>query len=189
MSLFQKIKARSSTGKPLYGLMAEFDSPDKLINACKRAHDQGYRKLDAYTPHPIEEVWEAIGQHKSKLPLIVLAGGLVGCLAGFGLQYWASAIEYPMNVGGRPPASWVAFIVPAFEMTILFASIAAVLGMFALNGLPMPYHPTFNVERFASASKDRYFLLVASADPMFDVDDTSRFLYEQLPTGVHEVED
>lgn len=177
------------TSAPLYGLMAEFDSPEKLIRACRNAYKRGYRKLDAYTPYPIEEVWEAIGHHKSRLPLIVLIGGIVGCLAGFGLQYWASVIEYPMNVGGRPTASWVAFIVPAFETTILFAAGAAVLGMFALNGLPQPYHPTFNVERFSAASKDQYFLMIGAADPEFELEDARRFLYQQMPSHVHEVEE
>ena len=189
MSQAPEVKVRSTKGKPLYGLMAEFDSADKLVRACKNAYARGYRKLDAYTPYPIEEVWEAIGHHKSKLPMIVLAGGLLGCIGGFALQYWASVIEYPMNIGGRPTASWIAFIVPAFETTILFAAASAVLGMFALNGLPQPYHPTFNVDRFASASRDRYFLMIGSMDPEFEKEDVRRFLYEQLPTEVHEVEE
>ncbi len=189
MSATPEVKVRAASGKPLYGLMAEFDSPKALIRACKAAYAKGYRKLDAYTPHPIEEVWEAIGHHKSKLPRIVLAGGLLGCLVGFALQYWASTIAYPMNIGGRPTASWIAFIVPAFETTILFAAFAAVLGMFALNGLPMPYHPTFNVDRFVAASRDHYFLMIGSMDPEFDVDEVRRFLNEQSPTEVHEVEE
>lgn len=179
----------TASGKPMYGLMAEFDSPDALVAACESAHAAGYQKIDAYTPYPIEAVWEALGHHKSKLPLIVLIGGLIGCLAGFALQYWASVIEYPMNVGGRPPNSWVAFIVPAFETTILFAAFSAVLGMFALNGLPMPYHPTFNVERFAEASRDRYFLMIGSMDPRFNAGATRDFLEAQQPVAVSEVEE
>ncbi len=189
MSSVREIKFRSRQGKPLYGLMAEFDSAKKLTRACREASKKGYTKLDAYTPYPIEEVWEAIGHHKSKLPGIVLAGGIIGCLAGFGLQYWSSAIEYPLNIGGRPLASWIAFIVPAFETTILFAAFAAVLGMFALNGLPMPYHPTFNVDRFASASRDHFFLMIGTVDPQFQLEDARRFLAEQSPTEVHEVEE
>ncbi len=172
----------------LYGLMAEFDSPRKLIRACELAREAGYRKLDAYTPYPIEEVWEAIGHHKSKLPLIVLGGGLTGAVGGFLFQYWASVIAYPMNIGGRPLNSWVAFIVPSFETTILFAAFAAVLGMFVLNGLPMPYHPAFNVERFAQASRDRYFLLIGSIDPRFDSEETRRFLEGLEPVEVSDVE-
>jgi hypothetical protein len=170
-----------------YGLMAEFGSPTDLVQACKAARKAGYTKLDAYTPYPIEEVWEALGHHKSKLPFIVLLGGLFGCLGGFGFQYWVSVIAYPMNIGGRPLNSWVAFIPPAFETTILFAAFAAVLGMFALNKLPMPYHPAFNVERFALASKDRYFLLIGQIDPLFEVEATRGFLESLQPTGVSEV--
>ncbi len=172
----------------LYGLMAEFDSPRKLIRACELAREAGYSKLDAYTPYPIEEVWEAIGHHKSRLPMIVLGGGLIGAIGGFLFQYWASAIAYPMNIGGRPLNSWVAFIVPAFETTILFAAFAAVLGMFVLNGLPQPYHPVFNVQRFGEASRDRYFLLLASFDPRFDYRETRRFLEGLEAVEVSDVE-
>lgn len=180
---------RTAAGRKLYGLMAEFESPDALIRACEAAHRAGYEKLDAYTPYPIEEVWEALGHHRSRLPAIVLGGGLAGCLGGFLLQYWASAIAYPMNIGGRPLNSWVAFIVPAFETTVLCAALAAVLGMFALNGLPMPYHPAFNVERFAAASRDRYFLLIATRDPLFERQGTEQFLRELEAVEVSEVED
>jgi hypothetical protein len=181
------IQRAPETGS-LYGLMAEFDSPQSLVRACEAVREAGYTKLDAYTPYPIEEVWEAIGHHRSRLPLIVLAGGLVGCVGGFALQYWASTIAYPLNVGGRPLASWVAFIVPAFETTILCASFAAVLGMFALNGLPMPYHPVFNVERFGAASRDSYFLMIGAVDPLFEPAETWRFLQTQNPTFISEVE-
>ena len=172
-----------------YGLMAEFDSPRRLIAACEAAREAGYTKMDAYTPYPIEAVWEALGHHKSKLPLLVLIGGLMGAGGGFLFQYWASAIAYPMNIGGRPFNSWVAFIVPSFELMILFAAFAAVLGMFVLNGLPMPYHPTFNVERFAQASRDRYFLLIGKIDPRFDAEETRRFLEGLEPVEVNDVEE
>ena len=172
-----------------YGLMAEFDSPKALVKACEAAREAGYTKLDAYTPYPIEAVWEALGHHKSKLPLLVLGGGLAGALGGFLFQYWASVIAYPMNVGGRPLNSWVAFIVPSFELMILFAAFAAVLGMFILNGLPMPYHPAFNVKRFAQASRDRYFLLIGKIDPQFDESETRRFLEALAPVEVAHVEE
>ena len=172
-----------------YGLMAEFDSPRRLIAACEAAREEGYSKLDAYTPYPIEAVWEALGHHKSKLPLLVLIGGVAGAVGGFLFQYWASAIAYPMNVGGRPLNSWVAFIVPSFELMILFAAFAAVLGMLLLNGLPQPYHPAFNVERFAQASRDRYFLLIGKIDPRFDLEATRRFLEGLEPVEVSEVEE
>jgi hypothetical protein len=173
---------------PIYGLMAEFHEAEELIAAARRTREAGYRHVDAYTPYPIEELAEATGQHHSKLPLIVLIGGIVGALTGYLLQYWASVIEYPLNVGGRPYHSWPAFIVPTFEMTILFAAISAVLGMFFLNGLPQPYHPVFNVPRFALASRDRYFLVIDARDPLFDREGTRRFLSELNPTEVNEVE-
>lgn len=173
----------------LYGVMAEFESSAELIHACEEARRAGYTKLDAYTPYPIEEVWEALGHHKSKLPLIVLAGGLAGCAGGFLLQYWSSVIEYPMNIGGRPLNSWVAFIPPAFETTILVAAFAAVLGMFVLNGLPMPYHPAFNVERFVHASRDRYFLMIGTIDPKFEHDQVRSFLGGLEPSEVSDVYD
>jgi hypothetical protein len=171
-----------------YGLMAEFDSPKGLIAACQAAREAGYTKLDAYTPYPIEAVWEALGHHRSKLPLLVLLGGLAGAVGGFLFQYWASVVAYPMNVGGRPFNSWVAFLIPSFEMMILLAAFAAVLGMFVLNGLPMPYHPVFNVERFAQASRDRYFLLIGAADPRFDRVETERFLAALEPVEVARVD-
>ena len=178
----------TADGKRLYGFMAEFDSPEKLIHAAEQARAAGYERLGAYTPYPIEAVWEAIGHRRSRLPLIVLAGGLIGAAAGFGLQYWSSVIEYPMNIGGRPLNSWVAFIVPTFETTILFAAFAAVLGMFALNGLPRPYHPAFNVDRFAAASRDRYFLMVTTKNKNFDPDEVRRLLEALDPTEINEVE-
>ena len=142
--------------------MAEFESPTALVRAAHRAREAGYRKMDAFSPMPIEELHDALGLPHTKLPLIVLGGGLTGALAGYGLQYWASTIAYPFNIGGRPFHSWPAFIVPAFETTILFSALAAVLGMLFLNGLPQPYHPVFNAKRFAMASRDRFFLCIES---------------------------
>jgi hypothetical protein len=172
--------------KPPVALMAEFNSSKDLIAAIRMSREAGYSQIEAYTPYPIEEVWEELGHHRSWLPLIVLIAGILGFFAGFGLQYWSSVINYPINVGGRPLNSWVAFIPVTFETTILFASGAAVLGMFALNKLPMPYHPVFNVKRFALASRDRYFLAIATWDPNFDRVETRSFL-ESL--GPHEVSD
>jgi len=180
---------KTAEGKKLYGLMAEFDSPEKLITACDTAREAGYTRLGAYTPYPIHAVWEAIGHHKSKLPLIVLIGGLVGAIGGFMLQYWASVEAYPINIGGRPLNSWVAFLVPAFETMILGASVSAVLGMFFLNGLPQPYHPAFNVERFSEASRDRYFLMITTKDSSFEPRAVRRLLEGLGPTEVNEVED
>ena len=139
-----------------YGLIAEFDDPTSLVAAAANARDAGYRCMDAYSPFPIEELHHALGSHQTKLPLIVLIGGLVGCLGGYALQYWASAITYPLNVGGKPLHSWPAFIPVTFECTILVAALSAVLGMLALNGLPQPYHPVFNVSRFALEPTRRF---------------------------------
>jgi hypothetical protein len=173
---------------PIHGLMAEFSEPNELIAAVRRAREAGYRQLDAYTPYPIEEVSEALGFHHNRLPLLVLIGGILGGLGGYGLQYWASVIEYPINVGGRPFHSWVSFIPITFECTVLVAALTAVLGMLALNGLPMPYHPVFNVPRFALATRDRFFLCIEGTDPLFDRDTTRRFLERQVPRSISEVE-
>src|SRR5262245_24527672 len=165
------------SGRPtIYGLMAEFDSSTILVEAARRAHDEGYRKMDAYSPVPIEELHEALHVHDSHLPKIVLIGGIVGAIAGYGLQYFVSVIAYPLNVSGRPLHSWPSFIPVTFETTILAASLAAVLGMLALNGLPQPFHPVFNVPRFALATRNRFFLCIEARDPKFDLEGTRRFL-------------
>lgn len=169
----------------IHGLMAEFHAPHDVVEAAHRVHAQGYKKVDAYSPYPMEELSEALGFHHSPLPLMVLAGGIVGLLAVYGLQYWSAVIEYPMNIGGRPLHSWPAFVVPTFDGTILFASLTAVLGVLALCGLPEPYHPVFNVPGFALASRDKFFLCVEARDKHFDLAKTRAFL-ESLP-GVTEV--
>jgi hypothetical protein len=169
---------------PVYGMLAEFDSPTDLVAAARRAYEAGYRKMDAYSPFPIEELHDAIGFHRTKLPLIVLVGGILGMIGGYGLQYWVSAINYPLNVGGRPLHSWPAFIPITFETTVLAASLSAVFGMIALNGLPLPYHPLFNVKRFAMASHDRFFLCLEATDPKFDLEQTRVFLQS---LGAHDV--
>ncbi|HBL28441.1 MAG TPA: DUF3341 domain-containing protein [Acidobacteria bacterium] len=171
----------------IFGLMAEFHTAEELIEATQKVHAAGYHHVDAYTPYPIEEVSHALHLKRSKLPMIVLGGGITGGLAGYLLQYWSSVIEYPMNIGGRPFHSWPAFIVPTFEMTILFAALSAVLGMFALNGLPEPYHPAFNVPRFALASRDRYFLLIEARDPKFHADETRKLLLDLHASEVSDV--
>jgi hypothetical protein len=172
---------------PIYGLMAEFDTPSDLVTAARRTHEEGYQKIDAYTPFPVEGLAEEIGFTKNGVPLVVLVGGILGGLSGYALQYWVSAISYPVNVGGRPYHSWPAFIVVTFEMTILFAGLAAVFGMLALNGLPMPYHPVFNVPRFAFATKDRFFLIIFSSDPKYSTESTRQFLETLGPRSISEV--
>jgi hypothetical protein len=171
----------------IYGLLAEFATPTDLVEATHRAYTAGYRKMDAYSPFPIEEASEALGFHKSRVPLIVLLGGILGGSSGFALQYWINVISYPLNIGGKPWDSWPAFIVPTFELTILFAGLCGVFGMFALNGLPLPYHPLFNVDRFAAVTRDKFFLCVEAADPKFDVVDTQRFMEALNPLSISEV--
>ncbi|HEY2431799.1 MAG TPA: DUF3341 domain-containing protein [Vicinamibacterales bacterium] len=172
----------------IYGLMAEFDDPKSLVEAARRVYAAGYRKLDTFTPYPIEEAWEAIGHHDRRLSPIVLAGGITGLLTGIGLQEWVHEIAYPVNIAGKPLNSWPQFVPVTFELTILFAAIAGVIGMIALNGLPQPYHPAFNVERFEHASRDKFFLLVESEDPKFDRTATADFLKGLHATEVSEVE-
>ena len=174
--------------EPIYGLMAEFDTPTELVEAAKRSYADGYRKMDTYSPFPIEEASEAIGFHKDRVALIVLIGGILGGLSGYLLQYWINVINYPLNIGGRPYHSWPSFIIVTFEMTILFAGISGVVGMLALNGLPMPYHPVFNVPRFKEATNDKFFLCIEAADPKFDPAATRRFLEGLHPAAVTEVE-
>ena len=172
-----------------YGMMAEFDSATSLVEAAHRTHAAGYKKIDAYSPFPVEGLAEAIGFHSNAVPLVVLIGGLVGGLTGYLMQYWISAVSYPLNIGGKPYHSWPAFIIVTFEMTILFAGIAAVFGMLMLNGLPMPNHPVFNVPRFALATKDRFFLIVFSSDPKYDSSSTRQFLEGLKPRSLSEVPD
>ena len=172
---------------PTYGIMAEFDSPTRLVHAAHTTHEAGYQKIDAYSPFPVEGLAEAIGFHKNRVPLVVLIGGLIGGLSGYAMQYWISAVSYPVNVGGKPYHSWPAFIIVTFEMTILFAGLAAVFGMLALNGLPMPYHPVFHVPRFAFASKDRFFLIVFASDPKYDAAATRKFLEGLNPRSISDV--
>lgn len=173
---------------PIYGTMAEFDTPQALIDAAKRTHEAGYKKIDAYSPFPIEGLAEEIGFHFNEVPLVVLIGGIIGGLTGYVMQYWMSAVDYPLNIGGKPPHSWPAFVVITFEMTILFAGVSAVLGMLALNGLPMPYHPVFNVPRFALSTRNRFFICIEATDPLFDREHTRRFLERLIPRQVSEVE-
>ena len=172
---------------PIYGLLAEFAEPEALLEAVRRARAAGYRKMDAYTPFPVEHLAEELGFHRTALPLIVLIGGLIGCGGGFLLQYWISAVDYPLNIGGRPLNSWPSFIPVTFELTILCAALSAVLGMLGLNGLPMPYHSLFNSPRFALASRNRFFLCIEASDRQFNREATAKFLSELKPAGVSEV--
>jgi Protein of unknown function (DUF3341) len=172
----------------LYGLMAEFEDPTTLVAAAQRTHDQGYRKFDAYSPFPIHELFAVMKIEDRRVPLIVLLGGIAGLMTGLGLQVYVSYFAYPLNIGGRPYLSWPMFVPVAFELTILFAALSAVFGMFILNGLPMPYHPVFNVPRFAeAASQDGFFLAIESGDPMFDREKTHQFLQSLGAREINEV--
>ncbi len=173
----------------LYGVIAEFTGAPALVEATRRARAEGYVVLEAYTPYPIEELNDLIGHGPSRVPLLVLIGGILGGLGGFFLQYWTAAVDFPENIGGRPLNSWVAFIPITFECTVLVAGIAATLGMLILNGLPMPYHPVFNVPRFQLASRDRYFLMILARDPKFRAGDTFRFMETLGAVHVEDVED
>jgi hypothetical protein len=167
-----------------YGVLAEFDSPAALLAAAEKTTAAGFSRTDAFTPFPIHCLDDAIGFKENKIAPIILAGGILGLLGGFGLQYYCQVIAYPMNIGGRPYYSWVAWIPPMFEMTILFAALFAAIGMIALNGLPRPYHPVFSAPRFALASQERFFLVIEATDPKFDLERTRAFLADLNPRDV-----
>ena len=173
----------------IYGLLAEFDTPSELVVAAKTAYNSGWRRMDCYTPYPVEEAAEAIGFHKNKVPLVTVVGGVMGLCAMFSLETWIATLAYPLNIGGRPTYSWPAFIVPAYEWTILFAGLSACFGMLALNGLPSLYHPLFNAPNFrGGATDDKFFLCLEALDPKFDVAETRAYLESFGPTSVVEVE-
>ncbi len=173
---------------PTYGLMAEFDNPTDAVAAARRVYEEGYRRVDAFSPYPVEELSEAVGVHKTYMPHVVLVGGILGGLTGYLLQYYLHVHYYAINVGGKPFHSWPAFIPVTFECTILGAALFAVFGMFALNGLPEPYHPVFNAPNFGLASRDRFFVLVESTDPKFDRERTGELLRSLNPREVTDVE-
>jgi hypothetical protein len=171
----------------LYGLMAEFDDPDDLLAATRRAREAGYRRMDAYSPFPVEGLAEALDFRDTRVPEVVLVGGIVGGVGGFFMQWFATRVFYPINVGGRPLNSWPAYIPITFELTVLLAAFAALFGLLILNRLPQPYHPVFNAPGFQLASRDRFFLCIEAADPRFDRAATARFLLDLRPLQVAEV--
>jgi hypothetical protein len=175
--------------KNIYGLLAEFDTPTELVDAANKIREAGYTKTDAFSPFPLHEIDEALGIKRSILPFLVLGGGFAGLLTGLALQIFVHYLEYPIIVGGRPFLSIPSFIPPAYELTILFASFTAVGGMLLLNGLPQPYHPVFNVPRFALATREKFFLLIEKRDSKFNYDETKSFMQSLNPQEVFDVEE
>jgi len=175
--------------QPLYGLMAEFENTDDLLKAAQRTYAEGYREVDAFTPFPVEGLAEAIGFHKTRVPLVCLIGGLCGCAGGFFLQWWPNVIGYPLNIGGKPYNSWPSFIPITFELTVLCAGLATVFGMLALNGLPTPYHPVFNTPNFELATRNRFFLCIQAQDARFDAQKTREFLQSLNAREVSDIVD
>lgn len=183
----KKPMGRNPYDPEIFGLLAEFDDPKRLVKAAEGVYEAGYRRLNTYSPYPIAGAWEAIGHHRSPMSLIVLLGGLTGLVGSFLFITWVNVVAYPLNVGGRPLFSWPAFIPPIFESTILIAGLSAAIGMFLVNGLPRPNHPVFNVPSFERASQDRYFLSVESNDEHFDRAKTAELLKSFAPLEVSEV--
>lgn len=173
----------------LYGLMAEFNTPNELVAAAAKTTEAGYTKTDGFSPFPIHEMDEALGIKRSILSFLIFGGGVAGCVLGFGMQAYLMAVEYPLNVGGRPYISVPSFIPITFECTILLAAATAVFGMLLLNGLPQPYHPVFNVPRFALASREKFFLVIETSDPEFDYEKTSDFMQGLHPQEVYDVDE
>jgi hypothetical protein len=171
-----------------YGLLAEFDTATELVDAATRVTEAGYTKTDAFSPFPLHEIDEALGIKRSILPVLVFFGGLTGTCLGIGLQVFIHYIDYPLNIGGRPYLSWPSFVPAAYELTILLAGFTTVFGMLFLNGLPRPYHPVFNVPRFALATREKFFLLIESADPKFN-DETRSFMESLGPQEVFDVDE
>lgn len=174
-------------GKNIFGILAEFDSATDLVDAARAVRDAGYTKTDAFSPFPLHEIDEALGIKRSILPYLIFAGGVTGLLSGLGLVYYVHVIDFPIIVGGRPHFSLPSFIPPMFELTILFSAFVAVFGMLFLNGLPSPYHPLFNVPRFALATREKFFLVIEAADPVYEYEKTKSFMEALKPQEVFDV--
>jgi hypothetical protein len=172
----------------LHGLMAEFGTPERLLDAAGAAYAAGYRKMDAYSPYAVEGLADAIGFRQTRLPLVVLLGGICGGVTGYAMQWYSAVVDYPLNVGGRPLHSWPTFVPITFELTVLFAAIAGVIGMLAMNGLPKPYHPVFNAPGFKLASQTRFFLCIEADDRMFNLNEVREFLHSLGAISISELE-
>lgn len=172
--------------QPIYGLMAEFDSAEELLRAASRARREGYKRMDAFTPFPVEGLTEALGKKKSLVPFLVFLGGATGCFGGFFMEWFANVIHYRINSGGRPYNSWPAFIPITFELTVLFAGFTALFALIFLNRQPQLYHPVFNAPNFERASLDKFFLCIEANDVRFEQSKTSEFL-KSLGARVSEI--
>jgi len=180
-------QVEQARGRVAYGLVAEFASPEDVVAAARLAKEAGYRRMDAYTPFPVEGLSEALGHRDKLVPMIMLAGGLAGGIGGFGFLTWTTTVDYTLNIGGRPLLAWPSFIPITFELTVLLSALAGIVGMFALNGLPEPYHPLFEAKNFDRASSDRFFLAIEARDPHYDSAETRAFLENLDPLGVEEL--
>lgn len=170
-----------------YGILAEFASSDALLNAARGMRSHGHERLEAYTPYAVEGLSEALGIKPNRVPLMTLAGGTVGGVGGYFMQWYAAAVSYPINVGGRPLHSWPMFIPVTFELTILCAAFAAAIGMLAANGLPRLRHPIFDAPGFDLATRNRHFLCVRPEGPDFDRQDVREALARWEPVAISEV--
>jgi hypothetical protein len=171
----------------IHGVMAELRSPEALVEAVRRTRAAGYRRIDAYSPFPVEGLTEAIGFAGSRIALATLVGGIVGGLGGFFLQWYSAVVSYPLNIGGRPLDSWPEFIPVTFETTVLFVAVTAVAAMLAGNGLPRLRHPVFDAPHFDHATRNRFFLCILAADERFEAASARRFLEGIEPIRVVEV--
>lgn len=172
----------------LYGLIAEFDSPEELMAACRVVRDAGYKKIDAFAPFPVAGLSEAIGFKDKLIPTLMLIGGIVGICWGIGIQFFGLGLSLPINIGGRPLWSWPNFIPITFETMVLTAAFTGGIGMFALNGLPRPHHPVFDAPNFDRASTDKFFLLIEAEDPKFDLDETKQLMLGLGTERVNEIQ-
>lgn len=173
---------------PIYGVMSEYDTPEAMMEAAYAARAAGYVKIDGFCPFPMEGLSEALGNPDNRVPYFVLGGAATGFASAYGLQFITGVLTYPINIGGRPLHAWPMYGPPTFEWTVLFGCLTGIVTMFILNGLPSPYHPVFNVDAFERASTDRFFLIIESEDPKFEVGEAGRFLQGTNPLAVHEVE-
>ncbi len=171
----------------IYGVLAEFDDPGIFVQAAREVREKGYKRFEAYTPYPVKALDEIV-PGGDPVPAMVFGGGVVGAGSAWLLQYYIAAIDYPINVGGRPLYSWPSFIPITFELTVLFASLAAFFGTLWLCGLPLLHHPVFNWRKFAEASRDRFFLCIEARDPRFGYHTTADFLLELGALEVREIE-